>query len=264
MIMNRLFFIIITHVTLLLAFSMAACQKDEDIHDLSGTVVLELREHAADGLRKLGLYAETKEEYPCLNFAIEFEYTQASNSRHIHFLGVKAPRVCLTALGPAKTFLNLGEMDDGVHELQFMLNEEYSVVNLLVSEELVEVKMISAHPKFLIFREHELYRLTNSHAWGYIHAKSTEPDKEMELFFLDLWDLGATEETLEPGNYGYFRITDEAWYYFDHMHQYQPQNPFVIQFDDEFDQLRDLADEYSEHFVIVLYDAQGHYHHNQQ
>ncbi len=264
MIMNRLLFIVMMHISLLLAFSLAACQKDGDMHDLSGTVVLELREHAPDGLRKLGLYAETREEYPCLNFEIEVDYTHTSDSRHIHFLGVKAPRICLTAIGPARTFIDLGEMDEGAHELQFMLNEEYSVVNLVVTEDHVEVKMISAHPEFLEFKEHEMHRLADNHAWGYIHAKSAEPDKEVEAFFQELWELGAVEETLDPGNYGYFRVTEEAWYYFDHLHQYQPQNPFVVQFDDDFSQLIDLADEYSDHFVIVLYDTQGSYHHNQQ
>ncbi len=262
--MYRMFFIIIIHISLLLAFSLAACQKDEDMHDLSGPVMLELREYAPEGERKFGLYAETKEEYPCLNFLIDYDLTHTSEGRHLHFLGVKAPTVCLTALGPAKSFVDLGEMDDGLHQLQFMLNEEYSEVNLLVSEEVIEVNMVSAHPGSLMFSEREMYRLDDNYAWGYIHAKSTKPDKEMGVFFQDLWELGATEESLDPGNYGFFRITKDAWYFFEHMQQYQPQNPFVFQFDEQFDQLCTLADDYSAYFVIVLYDVQGHYHHNQQ
>lgn len=86
----------------------------------------------------------------------------------------------------------------------------------------------------------------------------------MTDFFQDLWGIGAKEESLEPGNYGFFRVTEDDWYIFEHMQQYRPQNPFVFQFDEAFDQLCTLADEYSEHYVIVLYDTQGHYHHNQQ
>ncbi len=262
--MYRMFFIIIIHISFLLAISLAACQKDKDMHDLSGTVMLELRELAADGERKFGLYAETKEEYPCLNFLIDYDLTHTSDGTHLHLSGVKAPTVCLTALGPAKAFVDLGKMDDGLHQLQFMLNEEYSEVNLLVSKEVVMANMVTIHPVSLEFSEHEMYRLADNHAWGYIHAKSTKPDKEMGAFFQELWELGATEENPDPGNYGFFRITEGAWHYYDHMHQYQPQNPFVFQFDDAFEQLSDLADDYSAHYVIVLYDALGQYHHNQQ
>lgn len=262
--MYRIFFIIIMHMSFLLALSFAACQKEEEMHDLSGVVVLELREHAPDGERKLGLYAETKDEYPCLNFLIDYELSHSSDVRHLHFPGVKAPTVCLTALGPAKALIDLGGMDDGLHHLQFLLNEEYSEVKLQVSDTLVEVNIVSIHPGSLEFREKVMFRIDDNHAWGYIHAKSTKPDKEMAAFFQDLWDIGAKEKNLDPGNYGFFRITDDNWYFFDHMQQYRPQNPFVFQFDEDFDLLRTLADDYSEHYVIVLYDTQGQYHHNQQ
>ncbi len=251
-------------MSFLLALSLAACQKDDEMYDLDGVVMLELREYATDGERKLGLYAETKDGYPCLNFLIDYELTHVSDGIHLHFLGVKAPTVCLTAIGPAKAFVDFGKMDDGLHQLHFKLNNEHSQGSLLVSETLMELNIASMPPASLVFKEHEMVRLENYHAWGYIHAKSTKPDMEMAAFFEDLWDIGAKKESLEPGNYGFFRITEENWYFFENMQQYRPQNPFVVQFDEEFDQLCDLADDYSEQFVIVLYNTWGHYHHNQQ
>jgi len=262
--MYRMFFIIIMQISFLLALSLAACQKDDEMHDLDGVVLLELREHAPDGERKLGLYAETKDGYPCLNFLIDYELTHASDGIHLHFLGVKAPTFCLTALGPAKAFVDFGKLDHGVHQLQFQLNKEHSDGSLLVSETLVELDIAHMQPASLKLKDYEMRRLQDNHAWGYIHAKSTKPDKEMAAFFDDLWEIGAEKESLDPGNYGFFRITKDDWYFFEQKQQYRPQNPFVFQFDEAFDHLCVLADDYSEHFVIVLYDTQGHYHHNQQ
>lgn len=262
--MNRMFLVIFASFSFLAAASLVACQKDDEMHDLSGTVVLELREHAVNGDRQMALYAETREEYPCLNFYIEYSYIKDSDSRHIHFEGVRAPRVCLTAIGPAKAFMGLGKMEEGEHELQFLINEELSISKFLVSEEEVEVKMISASPEFLEFREKVMYRLGDNHAWGYIHAKSSDQEKEIEAFMDELWAMGAIEESLDPANYGFFRITQEAWHFFDHLQEYQPQNPFVFLFEDGFESLTTLADNYSDHFVIVLYDTQGNYYHNQR
>ncbi len=262
--MSRMFFVIFVSFSFLAAASLVACQKDDEIHDLSGMMLLELREHLVNGERQMALYAETREEYPCLNFYLEYSYTKDSDSRHIHFEGVRAPRVCLTAIGRAKAFLSLGEMEEGKHEVQFLINEEFLVSNFLVSEDVLEVKMISDSPEFLEFREKEMHRLGDNHAWGYIHPKSGDQEKEIETFMQELWDMGAIEESLDPANYGFFRITQEAWHFFDHLQEYKPQNPFVFLFDDGFEALTTLADNYSDHFVIVLYDTQGNYYHNQR
>lgn len=171
--MYRIFFIIIMHMSFLLALGLAACQKDEEMHDLDGAVMIELREHAPEGQRMIGIYAETKDAYPCLNFLIDYTLAHIAEGRHLHFHGVKAPSICLTALGPARAFVDLGDMDGGLHQLQILLNEEYSEVNLLVSKTQVSVNIVSMEPGSLEFSEHEMLRLGDKHTWGYIHPKSS-------------------------------------------------------------------------------------------
>ncbi len=261
--MIRIAFYIIFCISLLMVLSLSACQKEDDMHDLSGVVMLELREVCVDGERLIALYAETREQYPCLNFFIDYEVTKELQQRSVHFKGLHVPKICLTAIGPAKAFIELGKMQKGQHPTDILLNEDHVKTFFHLSEDLLHVEIRSDNAESLEFVEYDMHRLSDAYHWGYMQVLQTEPDKNVEDFLEDLWDAGAQAVSLESGNYGFFRIQEDNIILFDDMHQRKVQNPLLFVFDGDIEVLTGLADDYSETLAISFSNPKGEHYHNQ-
>lgn len=252
-------------VSIFFVVGLSACQQEDDMHDLSGVVMLELRETCVDQERHVALYAETREQYPCLNFFIEYAVIQGSSQTNVYFKGLQVPKICLTALGPAMAIVETGLMNPGQHPVNFHLNEEDLNTLFHLSEDLLQVELLSDNVEFLEFTELEMHRLSDYHYWGYIQVLRSDSDKNAADFYEDLWDAGAQPVSLEPGNYGFFRIKEEEeTILFDGTYHRKVQNPLLFQFDGDVDVIRDLANDYSENLAISFSNPLGEHHDNQQ
>lgn len=78
----------------------------------------------------------TEKIYPCSNYGITTDHTIGNKSIDIEIIGIYKPGVCLTALGPARASIKLGEIS-GVYEIMIHgkgFTDEY---NLLISDSLI-------------------------------------------------------------------------------------------------------------------------------
>ncbi len=239
-----------------------ACQKEE-VDGFQGVVTLELREEFVGGIRHQQLYALTRDEYPCANFFIDYDYTHIAGHRRILFKGLELPGACITAFAPAKALIDLRSMDPGSHEVDLEINEDLLMTRFQMQDELLEVQVIDGHSDHLSLLESTMHRLGPDHHWGYIQDLSVGSENAYEAFFADLWGSGAVELFPEEGNYGFFRVCQESFALFVHQGHFYPQKPFVFSFDGDFDVLADIAKVFREQYVIVLFNGEGKSYHNQ-
>jgi len=251
-------------VCLFLVLGLSACQKEDEMRDLSGVVMIELREVSVDAERKIALYAESREIYPCLNFFIDYEVSKLHSHTYVHFKGLQVPKICLTALGPAKALIHLGAMEPGKHPVDFLLNEDGLGTLFHVSEEHLQVETESGNAEYLEFLELEMHRLSDNRFWGYIQVLQTAPDKGTEAFLNDLWAAGAQPVSYDPGNYGFFRIKGDDTILFDGIHHRNVKNPLLFAFDGDVETLKEIADDYKENLAVSFSNPRGEHYHNQR
>ncbi len=244
-------------LTIVLNVLFLACQREPEMDDFSGKLMVELREVFNGEERQMALYVVTLEEYPCANFQIAYTYTHVAGRRMIIFEGIELSEACITAFGPARTFIGLGDMQEGSHDVHMEINRETIITSFEVKEDLLKMSVLGGYSPYLDFYEKVMHRLSAEHVWGYVHAKMPGAETDYSDFFAQLWQAQAEEETLPPGNYGFFRIGEEYFVLFDHIHHYMPENPIVIRFDGDFQVLREIALEFSEEYVIALYSGKG-------
>lgn len=70
------------------------------------------------------LILETVSEFPCSNYSITFEEFDVKNGFGYSMLDIDKPSVCLTAIGPAKTILSLGSLDQGIYKIRILHNNK--------------------------------------------------------------------------------------------------------------------------------------------
>ncbi len=240
-----------------------SCQKDTERDDFSANLMVALREAFVEGERHAGLYVFTLEEYPCSNFEIDYNYTHVGGVRTIVFKGIPTQEECLAVFGPARAFIDLGEMDEGSHTVNLEVKHEILNTHFQVNDQRLIVNVLNGHHPSLGFHEKTMHRLPENYVWGYVHPKVTGEDEHYPVFLQKLLDSGATQKHLQPGNYGFFRVGQEDFYLFDNVDQYTPEQPFVIKFDNDFHLLEDIATNFRDDCVIALYSAKGHVYYNQ-
>ncbi len=255
-------------LTLILFLAVAslfyACQKETEMDEFPGSLIVELRESFVNNERIPALYVVTQEEFPCANFYIDYTYSHADGQRKIRFNRLVLPGNCLTAFGRAKAFIELESMSEGIHPVYFEVNKNELLTEFHLDEDSLTVDMPLGKIGSILFAENIMYRLPDKYVWGYIHAKAPQSHNDYSQFFQQLLEAGAEEKHLEPGNYGFFRIDEESFVLFVHEMHFHPETPFVLLFDNDFEILTDIAYGLNDDFVIVLYSAKGDVYHNQQ
>ncbi len=231
--------------------------------DFSGKLMVELREVFAGESRQMALFVVTLEEYPCTNFEIEYTYTSVAGRRMILFEGIGLSEACLTAFGPARAFIGLGEMQEGSHDVHMEINRETIITSFDLNEDLLKLSVLGGYSPYLDFYEKEMHRLSADHVWGYVHSKMPGAETDYADFFARLWQVQAEEELLPPGNYGFFRIGEGYFVLFDHINHYMPENPFVIKFDGDFQVLQQIALEFNDEYMVSFYSGKGDVFFNQ-
>lgn len=94
-----------------------SCEKEEPVELLSlGSLIqIELTESSTG----IVLLCKTEKEYPCANYSLVASEERSRNSYVVNFSGVRPPEGnCATALGPAVAVFNLGELENGVYEVE--------------------------------------------------------------------------------------------------------------------------------------------------
>jgi hypothetical protein len=155
--------------------------------------------------RTLWLFCYTTKIFPCINFPILFDLNQNSNEINIVFRGVPEDiGICLTAVGPARTSIDLGTLGQGTFRLNIQNGETRHAGELIVSADSYEINFPN-NPD-LRFTNTPLNKIPENTIWGVIGWHREETYTLAQSFLTDLMDLGAKKKPFTPGYYTGFVI----------------------------------------------------------
>lgn len=96
------------------------CSPEEAIptFPLESSVEVEIKELPVEGKKHVVLSCRTAKMYACANHLIRASLQQAAGQLTVTFLGVTGDRLCMSALGPARADLDLGQLPNGQYQLK--------------------------------------------------------------------------------------------------------------------------------------------------
>ncbi len=235
-----------TVLTCFLAISLLACDDPaelDSVNTLGTDVRFSMAEYLEPGQRTLSFKFLTVDEYPCINYRIASELRREGSSITVSLREIQGADVCLEAVAPAASFLDLGELTPGEYTITIEVGT--SIVNsgtLLVTDEAVE--LLLGQPEGLIIPTPRMLRVPEDIIWGTVRASAEHAGVSGQLM-QRLRSLGAASKILPEGDYGYFLV--------DAVGNVSPSsltpgqdNLFVLGFRGEASSLEQLVDEMSD------------------
>lgn len=207
---------------LLLLLPLGACsvRPGESEPDVIVTVppefVVDLYEQraAADGQASFGLWVETvKTDYPSGNYRIVSEVESGASRVVVRLLDVAAPDQPDGTAGPARTFIPVGTLADGVYNFTVQLAETlFSEGTLTVDQGRYELAFPDGTAGIDV-QNRVLQHIPDGTVWGYVLTPSEIQYPAANNFLLNIKDF-TTEPDLAPGYYGYFTVAGTGQVFF--------------------------------------------------
>jgi hypothetical protein len=157
--------------------------------------------------RRLHLQCQTAKEYGCINYRIETTVARGRTAIKISFGYIElSGDACFTAVGPAKSTIDLGVLSVGAYPLRLQTPNE-SVDGYLVVEAGAYRVLLDSEDA-VSFTNPVLHRVPERTVWGLIRYGSLagSPAVRAQAYLDSLEAHGAVDEPLEPGDYGFFTI----------------------------------------------------------
>lgn len=85
---------------------------------------------------KIYLELVSEKIYPCFNYGIAAGYKMDGRTIEVNIPGIDKPSICLTAFGPARKRIKLGEIS-GIYEIKFTGSGFVNKCNMLISDSLI-------------------------------------------------------------------------------------------------------------------------------
>lgn len=120
--MNNLIFLFVVF------FLFSSCNKDLNEVNIDSDILISTEKNDQNVL----LNASTEKHYPTLGYQIRYREQVKDKEIKIEFIEVIAPEVGLTALGPARCSINLGDLEHGAYDITFELNQVETKGKLIV------------------------------------------------------------------------------------------------------------------------------------
>ncbi len=190
-----------------LAISLLACDDSAEldaVNTLGTDVQFSMVEYLEPGQRTLSFKFLTVDDYPCINYRIASELRRAGSDITVSLREIQGADVCLEAVAPAASFLDIGELSPGEYSITIEVGA--SLTNsgtLLVTEKAVE--LLLGQTEGLIVPTPRMLRIPEGLLWGTVRA-SAEHAEIGDQFMQRLRSLGAASKILPEGDYGYFSV----------------------------------------------------------
>ena len=250
-----------TALACFLAISLLACDDSAEldaVNTLGTDVQFSMVEYLEPGQRTLSFKFLTVDDYPCINYRITSELRREGSDITVSLREIQGADVCLEAVAPATSFLDIGELSPGEYPITIEVGA--SLANrgtLLVTEEAVE--LLLGQTEGLIVPAPRMLRVPEGLVWGTVQA-SAEHAGANSQFMQRLRSLGTAPKTLPEGDYGYFSV--------DAVGSVKPSslttgqdNLFVLGFRGETSNLLQLvnetADTYGHEVTVSLRTSRG-------
>jgi hypothetical protein len=195
---------IIFLITIIL--SSPGCEKKTtyEYQVVDSDIVVRMYEELGTPNRSFELVLSTDKAYPCVNYSIITNSETIGNKIIIEIIGVHVPDICLTATGPACTAFIVSAIQDKQYDIEFKVGNNISYGRLICTSSefslqmnnLVQVKINGP----------VLKRVPDNLIWGTIGYHDSSTINYINDFIESLKKVGATDVSLENGNYNYFEI----------------------------------------------------------
>lgn len=191
---------------------LPACRVDSDDNPViivttppEFSVDLYERRDPVDGTPLFGLWVESMVDYDCAGYGIDATVAVENNRIRVTLLGVLPPSPCTGDAAPAKQFLPIGKLPDGVYEFSLSLRD--AILN--------EGTLTIANGRYVLvlpdqsgidFQNLVLEHLPDGIIWGYAGVPDELSEPVADEFIFDLKTITG-EPGLAPGFYSYFTVS---------------------------------------------------------
>lgn len=249
---------LITFTTVFLLL-LCGCKKDTLVDKIDSDIKIKMWETVDSTSRTLQFYCSTEKEYGCSNFGISKTFNKSSHNIDIDFNGILLSDFCLTSIGPATTTIDLGTLSNGIYNLNIKVERKKSEGKLIVTSNYYEITLDKQ--KQLQIINSPLYRIPTNTIWGTVGYHSSSTTTLVQTFIDSLQLLGATVETYQPGDYGYFEINSGGQIKPPANHGYYFVRPFIYNYSGNTSLLKKLVKNYGANYNdslnIILYTTKG-------
>ena len=180
--------------------------ESERVNTLGTDVQFSMAEYFEPGHRTLSFKFLTQKDFPCINYRIKSEYRMQGETLVISLSEVEGADVCLEAIAPATSFLDVGELATGEYPVVIEVGEALSNTGTLT----VTAKsfdLVMNEEQGLIIETPRVLRIPDGMIWGNVYASKPDAVRSVTQDVLNqLQGLGATSKMLLEGDYGYFSV----------------------------------------------------------
>lgn len=238
---------------------LLGCQKDYSIDSIDSDIEIKLWETFDSTNRTLQLYCLTERIYNCSNYGIKNKFNKSSDNINIDFKGILVYDMCLTALGPATTIIDLGTLSNGTYHLNINVESMKSEGQLIITSDSYSIELFNQKQIKLI--NTPLRRIPTNTIWGTVGYHTSSTSTLVQTFIDSLQLLGATAKTYSPGDYGYFKINPNGQILPPENHGNHFIQPFIFDFSGNTSVLKNLVRNYGKNYgdslSIRLYTTKG-------
>mgnify|MGYP000857685431 CR=1 FL=1 len=236
---------------LVILLSSISCEKTTryDYQLIDSDIVISMSEELGNPTRSFKFGLQTDKAYPCINYSLITNSTTRTDKISIEVLGIYTPEVCLTAIGPASSAIPVTSIQNNTYDIEFKIGTNISTGKLICTSN--EFKLQMNDLLQIKINGPVLKRVPVSTIWGTVgYHNSTSIDKVNE-FISTIKTAGASELTLEDGNYNYFEIENgkikeptNSGYWF--------TKTFVYKFSGDKNLIRSIVKDYSKNFGDLM------------
>ena len=193
-------------------FALVGC-KLESLQDpiivtnIEKEFYINLWEELHPNSRILRIDLQSIKNQDCLNYSIDYKWNATTSQFDLGINDITPPGDCLPGVGPAKTQIPVGDLENQIFNVNIGLGE--TVINegqLVVTGESYTLQMDTEEG--IIIPEKTLRRVPNGSVWGFVAWQDEADQSTADDLLVQLNALG-TALDLTEGKYGYFSMINE-------------------------------------------------------
>ncbi|MGC4233163.1 MAG: hypothetical protein QM594_09300 [Niabella sp.] len=193
-------------ILLFATISFISCNKnrvDLSSNPIDSNIKIEFREELSATSRQPYLLCITEKAYPCINYPILTEEKFENNRLSVTFTKVVETEFCLTAIGPARTGVNLPS-ENGTYEIGLHNGKFSNTGTLVISDEKVDI--LFEKTRGIDILRQTTRRVPPNTYWGTIGYHSAGTGNKVNEFLEKASVLGADFRKQTPGHYFFYEI----------------------------------------------------------
>ncbi len=208
-------------IAVILSVVSAACNKAPSTNTgFDENIKIRMEEKVDSTKRTLLLVCFTEKIYGCANNTIQSSYTVTNDKITINFIKLNESAICLTALGPAFTLINLNGLSNKNYQLEINVGATKITGELKVSAtNFHAILPVQTKAQFV---NANLARVPDNTVYGTVHYHTASTAATVQKYIDSLQYFGAMAALYTPGDYGAFQVeasgqikqTQDPGYYF--------------------------------------------------